>query len=139
MNTTSNILDGLKTKHSDLKTKLVDVMADMNRVKDQIGRAKARAASTGDYSDTKWYRAANAALNHLKTEHQTVLLQLSDIKAQIVAEEKQQNKLAGQTFERLFIKTAQRVLPAEQYRQLLTLTHLEFDSVRPENAVHDNH
>lgn len=135
MSTTENVLDNLKTKQSDLKTRLLDVLSDINRVKDQISRAKSKAASTGDYSDTKWYRSANAALNHLKLEHQTILLQISEVKAQIAEETKHRNKIDGQTFERIFVRAAERVLPAAQYQQLLTMTHLEMQALDSREAA----
>ena len=74
-----SVLEQLSEKREELKSKLVDVLADMEWIKGQLSRAKQTAAETGNYTNTKWFKAASAALGHRKVEHQNILLQLSNL------------------------------------------------------------
>lgn len=125
MTATINNLEKLIEKQGELQNKLIDVQSDLVRINDQLGRAKSKAASTGDYSDTKWFRSASAALNHRKVEHQNILMQLSSIKTQIQQEQKAQNMERANTFERLFMKVAKRNLSEKKFQALIDATHIE--------------
>lgn len=113
-------LEKLREKHQELKEKLVNVLSEMERIKRQLAYER-----TNPYVNHKWLISANAALGHRRVEHQNLLAQISSIKNQIKTEEREFGVACAQTFERMFMKVAQRELTEEQYQMLINATHIE--------------
>lgn len=96
---------------------LLERQAEMARVREQIARAKAKVAETGDYSDSDWFHSANRALRHMGIEHQRLQHEMSARKKRKHEEGQAKHVDVG----RAFMKAAKAMLPHETYMHLVRM------------------
>lgn len=95
------------------------LMEEISSIKEQIGRAKARAQAYGEYSDSNWYQSANRALRHKQGEHQRLLRETAVIRRQARQAQADAETL---TFERTFMRIAKLLLPEDLYQSIIQQT-----------------
>lgn len=104
---------------AELHQQADDIIYAIASIKEQIARAKSSAAQTGDYADTDWFHRANRALRHKQAAHQILLREIGFLSAsrRQVAHVKHMEQQP--TFEREFIRAAQRKLDEATLKALM--------------------
>ncbi len=91
-------------------------LEEIASIKEQIARAKARAAAEGDYSDANWYQRANRALRHKQIEHQSLLRSAAELRKRLKQEaQREQNP----RFEQAFIAAAKGMLDEDTFQRIV--------------------
>lgn len=88
-------------------------------IKEQIGRAKGEAASSGDYSDADWFHRTTRALRHKQAEHQVLLREMAKKRAEIKQAAHKESLCQAMTFEREFMRAARQLLDEPTYTMLM--------------------
>jgi hypothetical protein len=111
--------DAAQAQVADYEQQCVQVLEEISSTKEQLGRAKAKASSTGDYSDSKWFHAANTALRHKQIRHQTLLRDAGKLRREIRSARGPGDDPTGRTFERQFMVEAKALLPGATYAEIV--------------------
>jgi phage shock protein A len=112
----------LRKQLTELEAQCDQVLQDIASIKEQLGRAKAKAQADRVYSDSDWYQSANRALRHKQIEHQRVLRAAADLRRQIAAARQPADDPRGRTFERQFMIEAKALLSETTYREVIART-----------------
>jgi hypothetical protein len=91
-----------------IKDRMMVLMQEMNVIKTQLQEARIKCATTKDYSDSKWYAAANTA-------HRCKGIELQKLQGQLAALKRERHLLHNDTFENKFLEVARDFLPKETY------------------------
>jgi hypothetical protein len=110
-----------RSQLSQLQEQCDRVVSEIADIKEQIGRAKANAQATGDYSDSDWYHRANRALRHKQAEHQRLLRSAADAR-RLLRRLESEEKVSERTFERVFMAEAKALLSDTTYREIIVRT-----------------
>lgn len=105
----------LPASKDELLALKLKVDEDIASISLQIAEAKARAATTGDYSDRSWFLKANHAQRYYGQYSQRIQIELSRVKK----EEKEKNIATNQTFERCFIEVARERLLDDFFSEIV--------------------
>lgn len=93
-----------------LKARLMDEMDD---IQSQLDRAKARAAETGEYADSDWFRRAEFARKRRGRAVQKIDLALS-----------RKKQVTHRSFEAAFLDAARSVLTHDAFAAVTDAAHL---------------
>ena len=95
-------------------------LEEIASIKEQIARAKARAAADGEYSDADWYQRANRALRHKQIEHQSLMQRTAELRKRLKQEAQQEQ---NQRFETAFIAAAKGMLDGDTFQRIVRRTN----------------
>ncbi|WP_429497095.1 hypothetical protein ACQUFY_10955 [Robbsia andropogonis] len=109
--------DDIEKQILDHEAKCDTVLCDIASIKEQIGRAKARAQGNRIYADIDWYQSANRALRHKQIEHQKLLREGAAMRRKL---KKSKTPSAEElTFERTFMREAKAILAPGVYQRII--------------------
>ncbi|WP_429498643.1 hypothetical protein ACQUFY_04550 [Robbsia andropogonis] len=116
----SGAADDIEKQILDHEAKCDTVLRDIASIKEQIGRAKARAQGDRIYADSDWYQSANRALRHKQIEHQRLLREGAAMRRKL---KKSTTPSAEElTFERTFMREAKAILDGSLYSRIIERT-----------------
>lgn len=101
----------------DLKALQLAKSEQIAHVKEQLSRARSRAAGSGDYSDADWFHRTNHALRHMGVDHQRISHEFGFRRRT----KTEANTHKSVSFEQQFVNAARLVLPQDQYLQLVQI------------------
>ncbi len=100
----------------DLLAEQQELLDAINSIKTQIADAKARAASTGDYSDRNWYSRATFALKKKQQRYQMLMHEIGEMN-------RKARRVQSESFGEEVIRSCKRLLDKETFAMVMDDAH----------------
>lgn len=110
-----------KLTDEELATTKADLEEDIGMIKSQIQEARARAASSGDYSDADWYRRANGAQRVKAVQFNACCREQGRRRRETA--NRNRASLGNNPWESAFCKAARELLKPETFESLSRRAH----------------
>src|SRR3990167_4130630 len=121
--------------YEELMERLAQENASLVDLKNQLGTARARQHSTGEYADSDWYSRCDAARRHHGWQAQMIQIRLAKRRRDRASEElrrhtengdlsRARRKQRTETFERVFLQNAEAILPHDVFEAILKATRV---------------
>lgn len=101
---------------------------ELARVKEQIGRAKAEAASSGVYSDSDWFHRASTAMRMMGRDHQLLLSELG-------SRRKAGRVMHNAVIERQFVEAAREMIDKETFIEIMNAAKARAENIIASGAA----
>ena len=98
---------------------------DAIRLECQIGQAKAKAVTEGQYADANWYHRAKAALKHINRDRQRLLQHMKTLRV-----EARRNCPAWQARDKAILRELNARVPKEVFDECVRVVDEELEMVR---------
>ncbi|ANI05485.1 hypothetical protein EGJ22_08150 [Pseudomonas sp. p99-361] len=98
---------------------------DAIRLECQIGQAKAKAVTEGQYADANWYHRAKAALKHINRDRQRLMQHMKALRV-----EARRNCPAWQARDKAILRELNARVPKEVFDECVRVVDEELEMVR---------
>ncbi|EKT4554013.1 hypothetical protein JGK41_000751 [Pseudomonas putida] len=98
---------------------------DAIRLECQIGQAKAKAVTEGQYADANWYHRAKAALKHINRDRQRLLQHMKTLRV-----EARRNCPAWQARDKAILRELNARVPKEVFDECVRVVDEELEMMR---------
>ncbi len=98
---------------------------DAIRLECQIGQAKAKAVTEGQYADANWYHRAKAALKHINRDRQRLMQHMKSLRV-----EARRNCPAWQARDKAILRELNARVPKEVFDECVRVVDEELEMVR---------
>ncbi|PTV65597.1 hypothetical protein [Pseudomonas putida] len=98
---------------------------DAIRLECQIGQAKAKAVTEGQYADANWYHRAKAALKHINRDRQRLMQHMKSLRVQA-----RRNCPAWQARDKAILRELNARVPKEVFDECVRVVDEELEMIR---------